>query len=110
MADEGQDNVEFLEGVGEVGLGVDTETLDLVLMVKTPIGIVRVSQTKERALQLGIALIRYSGQRFRKPPVVPPETRQKEVADAKDSGNRRDPDWPDLDGHGSSGEQADRAR
>jgi hypothetical protein len=75
-------NIHYLDNVGELALGVDKESHDMVLMLKTPLGVVSSELTKERALQLGIALIRYSGQKFRftQPPVVgpPPESRQED--------------------------------
>jgi hypothetical protein len=83
------ESVQFLEGIGDVGLGVDKETHDLLLMVRTGMGIVNVSLTKERSLQLGIALIRHSGRTFRftKPEVVgpPPESRQEKEDGSNDS-------------------------
>lgn len=91
-------SVQYLDNIGELGLGVDKASHELVIMLKTPVGLVSSSLTKERALQLGIALVRYSGQtfRFENPPVVgpPPELTQ-ENEDAKNSCNGGGPGFCD---------------
>jgi hypothetical protein len=86
-------SLHYLENFGRIGLAADRETHDLILMLNTDIGAVSEPISKERALQIGIALVRYSGQRFRfapeKPTVVgpPPESRQEKRDDSDSSGN-----------------------
>lgn len=57
--------VHFLENVGPIGLGVDKESHEILMLLRTPVGVLSEALTRERALQLGIELIRISGQRFR---------------------------------------------
>lgn len=97
------EGISYLDTIGELVVGVDKATHEIVIIMKTPVGMVSTSVSKERALALGVALVRYSGKTFRfkpeQPPVVgpPPESRQ-EKGDAKassDTGGGAGP-GPDL--------------
>lgn len=61
------DTVSHLDSVGPIGLGVDRETHEILIMTKTPVGAISESLTKEQALELGVKLVRISGVRFRFP-------------------------------------------
>jgi len=61
------------ETVGPISLYLDEESRDIVLAIKTDIGVVSTSLMVEQATRLGIELIRESGKRY----VTKPEKERK---------------------------------
>lgn len=60
-----KESIHYLDNVGPVAIAIDKCTHEVLILIKTPVGVVTESLDREKALRLGIELVRVSGKTFR---------------------------------------------